>query len=191
MAATAFAELSIPASAGMLGGGLTALSQDELEAIDGGDLYLSVDRDSQMMTVTRVTPGDYSNVESYSVKVTTSVVQNKETASGIAKGAMENPTREVKSGEQTVLLKQFPTGTANLASTAGPGKGVTGPVIRTDATQQVTVVASGVAVGTKADSGYNIHFVDPAKSTNTLGCIGVQSESGMAKLVATLNRDTA
>jgi hypothetical protein len=193
MAGTAVAaETGIPASLGMPGGGLTALTLEEQLAVEGGDLYLAVDRDTQMMTVTRVTPGDYGNTESYAVKVTTSVVRNSDVSTANPKGAMENTKREVDFGSGTVLTKQFPTGTAKLSSTVGSQPEVTGPVIRSSATQPVAATANLVKTGaTVTDSGYNIHYVDPAKSTNTLGCIGVQSQQGMTAVVATLNRDTA
>ena len=192
------AETGVPASLGTPREGLTALTLDEQLAVEGGDLFLSVDRDTQMMTVTRVTPGDYGNTEAYAVKVTTSVVRNSDVTPSTPKGSMENPNRGLTSRESDLIPKgeqrtptQFPSGTANLSPKVGSQPAVTGPVIRTDATQSVKVSGNAAGNSTVADSGYNIHYVDPAKSTNTLGCIGVQSEQGMTKVVATLNRDTA
>lgn len=186
------ADTSIPASTGMPEAGLVALTADEQEAIAGGDLYLAVNRDTQMMTVTRIVPGDYTNAESYAVKVTTSVTRNSDVTSTVAKGAMENKNRDLNAGLGSAFPKQFPTTTAQLSSTPTTRANVTGPVIQTNATQTVTTTDGNKnATGQRIDSGYNIHYVDPAKAQNTWGCIGVQSAAGMAKVVNSLKTDSA
>jgi len=180
------ADLSIPASTGMRAeAGLVALSPDELAAIEGGDLLLDVDRNTQMMTVTRINPGNYDNIQCYSVKVTTSVVRQSEVAAGVPKGSIDNPARSVPSSGGQAILKQFPSGTANLSSVTVTQTAVTGPVIRTNAQQTVPLTNGGAIT----DTGYNIHYVDPAKGSNTLGCVGVQSQAGMAKVVDSLKVD--
>ena len=170
--------------------GPQVLTPDQCEVIEGGDLYLAVNRDNQMMTVTRVTPGNYGNTEAYSVKVTTSVVRNSDVDSSTSKGAMVNNNRPLGSSDVKPLPAQFPTGTAKLTPTTSTSPQVQGPVIKTNAAPTILAQA-GSSYTTYSDSGYNIHYVDPAKSTNTLGCIGVQSESSMTKLVNTLNTDNA
>lgn len=190
------ADASIPASVGMPG--VEVLSPDQWEAIDGGDLFLDVNRDSQMMTVTRITPGNYNNIECYSVKVTTSVTRNSDLSSTQAKGAMENTSRNLSSMQSKLIPEgetrkptQFPSGTAKISSTAGTQDQVTGPVLRTNASQLVNGTNAKKQPGTFVDTGYNIHYVDPAKATNTLGCVGVQSLSGMNKVANSLKVDNA
>jgi len=164
----------------------SVLTAQEQEAIEGGDLLLSVNRDVQMMTVTRINPGNYDNIQCYTVKVTTSVTRQAEVEKGVPKGAMENPARVVAGAN----LKQFPATTATVLPVTKTQPEVVGPVIRTTATQQVTVAAPTPGESpTRSDSGYNIHYVDPAKGSNTLGCIGVQSQAGMDKIVASLAAD--
>lgn len=190
------ADSSIPASVGMPG--VEVLSPDLWEAIEGGDLFLDVDRDAQMMTVTRITPGDYSNIECYSVKVTTSVTRNLDVSGTQSKGAMENSIRDLTS-QQSALIPagetrkptQFPSGTSTLSPTVGSQDGVTGPVVRSNASQEVRGTDADNKAGNFVDSGYNIHYVDPAKATNTFGCIGVQSLAGMEKVANSLNADNA
>lgn len=190
------ADTSIPASVGMPG--VEVLSPDQWEAIEGGDLLLDVNRNTQMMTVTRITPGNYDNIECYSVKVTTSVTRNTDVALGATKGGMENTKRGLTFDDSNLIPKketrtptQFPTGTATLSPTVGPQDKVKGPVIRTNASQMVNGTDVAGVSGTFKDTGYNIHYVDPAKATNTFGCIGVQSEAGMAKLANSMKVDNA
>lgn len=190
------ADTSIPASVGMPG--VEVLSPDQWVAIEGGDLLLDVNRDTQMLTVTRITPGNYDNIECYSVKVTTSVTRNMDVAAGGTKGAMENSQRPLANAQSSLIPMnetrtptQFPTGTAKVVPSNGLQDGVTGPVIRTDASQLVKGTDAKGVSGTFTDTGYNIHYVDPAKATNTFGCIGVQSQAGMEKIVNSLKVDNA
>lgn len=182
---------SIPASDGMPTADQVELTAAELEALEGGDLLLAVDRDKQMMVVTRINPGNYSSIECYTVKVTTSVVRDKDLGVGNPKGNMENTNRTVTLGGQQVLPTQFPSGTAKVVSTPTTRPQVTGPVIQTTARQPVSVVdSSRTKTGASLpDSGYNIHYIDPFLGSNTLGCIGVQSLAGMIQLTNTLLAD--
>lgn len=180
-------------------GGPQALSLQEMEAVEGGDLFLAVDRNRQMMTVTQVTPGYYYGSQSYSVKVTTSVVRNQDLSAQNVKGDMTNAKREIAmnttnlKGEQLYQLPvQYPSGTYSLDSRPTTLPSITGPAIRTSAYQVVPVVTFGGSLyGSTKDSGYYIHYANPAAATNTLGCIGVQSLEGMNKVAATLKADTA
>ena len=170
--------------------GPQVLPPEQWETIEGGDLFLSVDRDTQMMTVTRVTPGNYGSTEAYAVKVTTAVVRNTDVTASLPKGALTNVNRPLGDGEKQPLPTQFPTGTAQLGATTTTSPLVTGPMITTNAAPMIPAkTANGPTM--VPDSGYNIHYVDPAKSSNTMGCIGVQSTAGMAQLLTTLKTDNA
>jgi hypothetical protein len=174
------------------GGGQRPLTAAELEQCAGGDLSLVVNRDRQVMTVTRTVPGTATIVEEYTVPVVTSVVRSQDITASNLKNSMMNTQRDLAVGGETVFSKQFPTGTARLSSRLGTQAEIAGPVIRTNATQDVfTTNGFGVITGARPDYGYNIHYADPAKGSNTLGCIGVPSEAGMAKVASSLAADTA
>ena len=152
---------------------------DPVNFIDilGLELTLTVDKDSQMMTVEINTPNYKKRID---IPVTTHVVSdyNEEIED---KNSNSDMTRKQKTGKKETNPTQFPNGKKTITSenpVPSKYKGKYGDGwLTTDATQQLLATDGS---GYVTDGGYYIHYT---KNTNTNGCIGVKNLSDMEQIL--------
>ena len=152
------------------------VNNDPVNFVDlwGLELTLTVDKDSQMMTVEINTP---NYTKRFDIPVTTHVVSdyNKDIAD---KSANTDTTREQ---DNKTNPTQFPNGSTPITSSAAvpsKHKGKYGDGwLTTDVTQSLPATDGS---GDVIDSGYFIHYTT---NTNTNGCIGVKNLSDMELLL--------
>ena len=146
----------------------TYCNGDPINFVDlwGLELTLTVNKDTQMMTVELRTNGIIDKRE---IKVTTGVVSHDYSKN-------TDKSRTQNTGDKITNPTQYPNGTYKITGTKNnpfnnsPNYG--SQWVTTNATQQL-VATDGTVV---EDSGYQIHLTD---HTNTNGCIGIKSKGDM------------